>query len=54
MLAYGAAIFAAQLPKYDRRDDRQTPKDEERTVYAVNHLRRIGVEAIGNEDRGDE
>lgn len=54
VLAYGAAIIASQFPKHDRRDDRQTPEDEERTVYAVNHLRRVGVESVGNEDCGDE
>jgi len=47
-----SSAFRSQ--KNDGGEDGQAAEDEEREVNAVNHFRRGGVEAVGNEERGDQ
>src|SRR5579863_1915335 len=51
---YGVSITAFQFPKYEGGKNRESAEDEKGIVNAVNHFRRAGMSAVGNENRGGE
>lgn len=54
VLADVASVILAELDEHDGRENCDATEYEESQVDAVNQLTRIGVKAIGNEERGDE
>jgi len=49
--AHGVAVFGFQFVENNRGEDGQSAKHEERLMDAMNHFRRTGVKAVGNEER---
>ena len=54
VLADGVAVIIFQFVENKGGEDGQSAEDEERLVDAVNHFRRAGVKAVGNEERRDQ
>ena len=54
VLADSIAVINFQFPENEGGQDCQSSQGEERLVDAVNHLRRAGVKAVGNEKRGGQ
>src|SRR5579872_142958 len=52
--ADGVAVVVFQFSENNSGEDGQTTQNEERQVDAVNHFRRGGVKAVGNEERGGQ
>ena len=51
MQADGPAVIAFQFDENEGGKNRPSTQDQERLVDAVNHFRRIGVQAIRNKER---
>jgi len=51
---HSVAVIAFQLSENDRGQDGQCAENKKRLVNAMNHLRRVRAETIGNEKRSGQ